>query len=503
MLSLDSVDWQGALMGRFAKVVVNEPGVDSRATGYYSTPDFVADFITKEMLHINPNGEWVLDPCVGKEELLNAFAQLGKSIDSMDIYDFGTHALANFKHQDFLDFFEQEKNNAILGQKIALKYDYFILNPPYNCHETDYIRSKKIKLTHQFKDIGTLNLYSMFISATISMAKEGAIIGIITCDSFLQSHLHKGLRDQILSECTLHGLFLCPTDLFWSQKADVRTCIIILEKGRKETTAVKILNRPLNTELFRIQLEKNHFQQAKLEDILLTHSSDNNEFVIGCPLELKRLFDLPRLGDLFRCITGISTGDDKKYISSVEREGFSTPFYKNPGSRRFFCEPDGFLTDNFLAVGDKVKNFMVRNKAFLKKEGITCSSMGVSFGACYLPTGSVYGVNANIFGMNGCEWWLLAYLNSSLVTYLVRGIFHRTNMITSGYVSRIPVLKLDPTDKAKLEIIAKEAVSGKIQKHQYAEYIQSIDAIIFKSASLSDDSLKMIADFIQNPIKAT
>lgn len=490
-------------MGRFAKVVINEPGVDSRATGYYSTPAFVADFITQEMLSINPDGNWVLDPCAGKEELLQMFFRLGKSIESMDIFDFGTHTLANYQNRDFLDFFEEEKTNAILGQKIDLKYDYYILNPPYNCHENDYIRAKKPLLARLFKDIGTLNLYSMFISATISIAKDGAIIGVITCDSFLQSHLHKGLRDQILNECTVHGLFLCPTDLFLDQKADVRTCIIILEKGQKKNHSVKILNRPLDTESFKIQIRKSKFQQAALEDILLTHSSDNNEFVIGCPLELKKMFDLPRLGNLFRCITGISTGDDKKYISSEKLEGFSIPFYKNPGSRRFYCQPDGFLTDNFLDVGEKVKNFMIRNKPFLKKEGITCSSMGVSFGACYLPPGATYGVNANIFGENGCEWWLLAYLNSSLVTYLVRGIFHRTNMITSGYVSRIPVLGISPEDKAKLETIAKEAVTKRIQKDQYSLFIHRIDEIVFKAAALSADSLKLISDFIQNPLKAT
>ena len=57
-------------MGRFEKVIVNQAGVDKRESGYYSTPEFIADYITKELIALNPTGRKVLDPATGNEELL-------------------------------------------------------------------------------------------------------------------------------------------------------------------------------------------------------------------------------------------------------------------------------------------------------------------------------------------------------------------------------------------------------------------------------------------------
>ena len=65
-------------MARKVKVLLDDNGVDKRESGYYSTPDFIAKYLTYEMLKINPNGESVLDPAVGKEELLHYFKKEGK-----------------------------------------------------------------------------------------------------------------------------------------------------------------------------------------------------------------------------------------------------------------------------------------------------------------------------------------------------------------------------------------------------------------------------------------
>ena len=89
-------------MGRFNKEVLDISGVDKRESGYYSTPKFIAEFLTESMLELNPDGKYVLDPAVGKEELIEQFFLAGKTIDSFDIIDFGSHAFStNYYHQDF------------------------------------------------------------------------------------------------------------------------------------------------------------------------------------------------------------------------------------------------------------------------------------------------------------------------------------------------------------------------------------------------------------------
>ncbi|XVJ66480.1 MAG: N-6 DNA methylase [Lacibacter sp.] len=485
-------------MGRFEKTIVNENGIDRRELGYYSTPEFVSTFMTKAMLEINPNGSTALDPCVGKEELIKGLYDNNIDIDGIDIFNHGDYYYCNFIQRDFIDFYKQEKIKLLFDQQINLKYDYYIANPPYNCHEVDYIRDNKKDLNKLFGNIGVHNMYSMFISAIIDSAKDGALISIITADSFLTARMHNPLREQILNTCSIHYLILCPTDLFWEQKADVRTAIMILQKGKGNQQLVKSLNRPKNKEDLKIKLEQKAFLETPLESIINASNDNLFEFVIDIPSEIQSLFSFPRIGEKYKCITGISTGEDGKYISKEKKTGFEVPFYKNPGSRKFYCEPDGFLTNDYLIYDKEVKNFMVRNKGYMLKEGITCSSMGLPFSACYLPVGSTYGVNANIFCDKEDIWWLLSYLNSSLVTYIVRGVLIRSNMITSGYVSKIPVIELTKKTKKELATIAKKAFDEKVSPKDVYGIIQKIDRIIFNELKLSSEIETEILHFTSN-----
>lgn len=483
-------------MARKIKILTDNEGLDRREVGYYSTPRFVADYLTQEMLAINPQGYGVLDPATGKEELLTSFYEANKHIDSFDIIDHGNHKFSNFQCKDFIDFFI-ERMSCIPMQ--CREYDYMIANPPYNCHEVSYIKDNKKRLNAAFP-IGAYNMYSMFLSAMINIAKEGCLIGVIISDSFLTATLHAKLREQILKECSIHELILCPNDLFWSQNADVRTCILILQKGKRFQKNVLISNRPNNKEEFHAILDKKDFKSVPLQSILLGTNKSINQFIIDIDEDVVTLFKtLPSLGSLYRCVTCISTGNDKKYLSKEIKPGFTVPFYKNPAKRKFKTEPDAFLIDEYMEESERVKDFMVRNKAILKDEGIACSSMGLPFSAAYKPQNAVTGVNATIFPQKNDIYWLIAYLNSSLVTYFIRGVLIRSNMVTSGYVSKIPVLNLSEQVKHELDIIAKMAIRGDLSEK---ESIKMIDNIVFEQSGLSDDCKKNIYIFVNNLGKA-
>lgn len=485
-------------MGRFDKNVVIDSGVDRRELGYYSTPEFISKFMVDAMMNINSNGSFVLDPCVGKEELIKGFYQHNIEIDGIDIYEHGDTYYCNFIKKDFIEFYKENRANLMLDQKINLKYDYYIANPPYNCHEVDYIRNNKAELNRLFPKVGVHNMYSMFISAIVDSAKEGALISFICADGFLTARMHKYLREQILKDCSIHYLLLCPTDLFWDQKADVRTSILILQKGKQFQQKIKTLDRPNNKLDLLEKLENQEFNERELDDIVNTSSDSDYEFLVEVPAEIQSLFKNKRVGEKFKCITGISTGSDSLYLSKERKNGFEIPFYKNPGTRKFYAEEDGYLTNEYLKLDKDIKNFMVRNKSFMLQEGITCSSMGLPFGACYMPAGSTFGVNANIFCDKEDIWWLISYLNSSLITYVVRGVLNRSNMITSGYVSKIPVIELSSELKSKLGVIAFNAYSSKVQPKELAPIIQKIDNIIFDELAFSDDVKNQILQFAGN-----
>lgn len=480
-------------MARKVKILIKN-GIDKREVGYYSTPSFIADYITNEMLAINPNGTEVLDPAVGKEELLKGFHDAGKNIESFDIIDYKSHERATFYQRNFIDVYA----DFIAGQFFAFepsKYDYMIANPPYNCHEIDYIRENKKWLNELFP-IGAYNMYSMFLSAMISMAKDGCLIGVVIADSFLTSTYHSKLREQIFSSCSILQIILCPTDLFWDQRADVRTCIMILRKGRHFQSDVLVADRPKNTvELKRI-LSEHSLKKVPLDSIRLNCNKTTNQILIDVDEEVVNLFhENTLLGDVYKCVTCISTGNDSLYLSKAKKEGYTIPFYKNPASHKFVGREDAYLTDEYLKAHNKDKNFMVRNKDLLHHEGIACSSMGLPFSAVYLPEEAVTGVNPTIFPPKDDINWLLAYLNSSLVTYLVRGVLIRSNMVTSGYVSCLPVLDFSNNDKKKLGEISRQV---REQEVYVDDAIEEIDSLVFSKTRISNHVTNHIIYFSRN-----
>lgn len=472
-------------------------GVDKRELGYYSTPKFVADYISTELLKLNPAGVKVLDPAVGKEELLDVFLECGKSVSSFDIISHTDDYKSEFKQLDFLKLYREFKTSGgLFGNGVKADYDYMIANPPYNCHEVSYIKDNKDWLKKLFP-VGVYNMYSMFLSAMIDMAKDGCLIGVITSDSFLTAAYHSKLRDQIFNTCSIHQLLLCPSNLFSSQKADVRTCIMILQKGCQYQGKVKIANRTADIHAFKELLQKSGSKEVSLNDIRL---NCGNQIVIDVDKSIVNIFSsYPLLGRCYKCVTCISTGNDNKYLRAFPNDGFTIPFYKNPASRKFLASPDAYLRDDYLEIGKQDRNFMVRNKNLLNNEGIACSSMGLQFSAAYLPQKAVTGVNPTIYPPKEDIHWLMSYLNSSLVTYLVRGVIIRSNMVTSGYVSSIPILDFTDKEKSQLTEIALQAYNG---EKDIADCIADIDLLIKSKSVIPASVYDKTVDFAHNLSKS-
>lgn len=448
-------------------------GIDKREVGYYSTPAFVAGFLAKEMLALNPNGLRVLDPAVGNEELLEVMSAAGKQVDGYDIVRYKErYDKCRFFNLDFIqEFF---RNKEILRNR---RYDYIIMNPPYNCHEHSYIAENKEILKRHF-DIGVLNLYALFLSAVIDIAPAGGLIGAILPDSFLSAAFYDKLRKKILQDCSILQLHLCPDDLFHRQGANTSTCILILRKGNDFSGKIIVSGRPKNSQNLKRILAKRLFSEKPLSGIIIDIPGQPQIFAIDCPAEIRELFQsCPQLGKIYHCGGGISTGCDSKYTSKSESEEYCIPFFQNSASNRFHTRPNSYLSKTFLEQSRRVSNFIVRNADYLDKEGIVCSSIGKHFAAAYLPIEGVTGVNAAIWPPSEDINWLLAYLNSSLATYLLKGILSRGNITTIGSVFSLPMIDLSPASKRTLGNIASDARNSMISPE---EAVTKIDRIIYR-----------------------
>jgi hypothetical protein len=490
-------------MGRHAKLVIDDFGKDRREDGYYSTPNYIADFLAERLISIKPDGHLVFDPCIGRGEMTDTWRRRGKFVIGFDVVKRNPIACDEFREQDFLEYHMRTNAHDLFNIHNKIVPDYIIANPPYNCHEVDYIRSRKSQLVSMY-GTSVLNMYSMFLKSIIEMAPEGCVIGVIVHDSFLTARGHSELRSYIRDNCAVHDIHLCPTSLFLDQGADVRTCLLVLQKGVPQKDAICVSNRPASILEFKERLKNKTFVQVTSKHLLLSEDRDNNEFIIGVPEEIRALFSGKRLSEFAPCITGISTGNDKKYLSPVKTKSHGIPFYKNPAKRRFYTEPDAFLISDFLEEERKVKNFMVRNKDYMFRGGLSCSSMGIHFSAALLPADGAFGVNPNIIIEDEfMRWWLLAYLNSNLCFYLVRGVIIRTNMITAGYASRIPVPEFESTTLQKLAALGKLAHEQARQGVSVESEKEKIDNLIYEALSFSNNMQKSLQLFAKDAIRLT
>ena len=489
-------------MGRHKKAVFNDAGIDRRDTGYYSTPEPVAGFFKRKLLSLNPGPKLVFDPCVGNGELLAPFRATGARLCGFDVIDYCPDRFFDFEQRDFL----LSAVAALDGPPTANSMpdaDIIVANPPYNCHEHEYLRRYKQRFALCFGKNAVLNLYSLFVYAIIRTAKPGCLIGLITFDSFLTARGHEGLRRFIRDQCRIHSLLLCPVDLFRKQGADVRTSILILQKASQGTNRIEVAGRPESSAHFEQSLRTNAFQNYAPGEVFLSSPKDRSEFVVEVPEAVRALFNAPRLGELFPCLTGISTGNDKAHLSPVRRKGFTVPFYKNPGKRRFFTLQDAYLRNDYREVAENRANFIVRNRQYIGVPGITCSSMGVAFGAAILPGNSAFGVNANIFPGEQERWWLLAFLNSSLCNYLVRGVLLRSNMITAGYIARIPVPEIPAAAREKLQEIARAAYEARPDAQAVQAFTGRIDDLVFDASGIPVGDRNRIREFCENIVGRT
>lgn len=487
--------WNMAL--RAKQIWVDE--VERRSSGYYSTPSFISDFIFHRMKQLRPDGENVLDPCVGKGEMTLAFKRTGHHVTGFDLIDFHQETTDDFRNEDFVEEVLRSEEDPLFS-RFDVRPDYIVANPPYNCHEIPYIRKNKARIQARYGKDASLNMYALFIKLIVNIAPPGCLIGLIVSDSFLTASGYEELRKFIGRQAAIRDLHLCPIDLFRDQRAEVRTCVLILEKnGRKGST--RLSPRPLSRKQFEDYLSAGCFLEAPEENITLSNSRDRSEFIVDVPEDVLRLFRGRRLEDIAKCYTGISTGNDKAYLRETRSPEFSIPFYKNPASNKFFAPPNAYLATNYISIGSSVRNFMIRNSNIIEDGGLTCSSMGVVFSAAVRPDGSVCGVNPNIKVAEHDKFWLLSYLNSSLALFLIRSVMIRGNMITPGYLQRLPVPIVSEECKERLATLARTAHDRRSRGESVDAILEQIDHALFDELSFTPETIRSIGYFCQNPVK--
>lgn len=215
-----------------------------KANGVVYTPKAMAEYLANEMIKYkldnNSNTIRILDPAIGKGELVFALLKvINSSFNQIEVVGYETDAkvceettaelLQSFpnvnisiKNEDFLIAVEENTTGL---------FDYVIANPPYI--RTQIMGSDKAQeLSSRLGLSGRVDIYYAFIVCTNSVLKDDGIAGYITSNKFLTIKSGSSVRDYILDNYKIHKITdLGDTKLF---SASVLPCITVFSKGKTE-----------------------------------------------------------------------------------------------------------------------------------------------------------------------------------------------------------------------------------------------------------------------------
>ena len=259
----------------------------------------------------------------------------------------------------------------------------------------------------------------------------------------------------------------------------------------------------------RLNSEKEYNNNKKAEWISQEeiYKYPNYQILIGISKSLRNLYlnSKIKLGDIASGGTGISTGNDRKFLRKTtiaKNDRNWVPYFKNASRQKYYYRPTFSIEKNYKKYYKKISNYLIRNEKFFFKEGISCSSVGVRFSAAYMPEKCLFGVNANFFFKNRDDlFYILAFLNTKIAWYFSRKILIRTNNISANYLRKMPIIF--PNSKMQKKYIVKNVKKTinqlcKNPNYDFSKFENEMNDVFYSIYKINDLDKQKIERFTKN-----
>lgn len=377
-------------------------------------------------------------------------------------------------------------------------YDRIIGNPPYGGW-LDY--DKRDYLKTLYPDLYVRETYGLFLYQCTRLLREGGILVFIIPDTFLNLHMHRKLREFLLTNSRIKEICLFPSSFFPGVNFGYSNlCIITLEKcgSRQEslTNRLKVitgLRSVDDLESLGSEPARHHkvftFSQGEIyrnTDHALLLAEDNH---ISNLIKHKNT----AVGDVAACVTGFYSGDDKKYLRPISREARNAGKYEPVDEERIcadfldvpdildgisgrknfvpivkgggvkFFKPDRWYMDwstEAVAHYKRDKKARFQNPRYYFRRGVGVPMVSSSCVTAALIENRLF--DQSIVGVFPMQeeliYYLLAFFNSPTCNKLIRAINPSANN-SANYIKKIPFVypsksELDEIDKAVALILS-------------------------------------------------
>ena len=361
------------------------------------------------------------------------------------------------------------------AQLLGMQFDAVVANPPYlggkgmNATLLTFAKDK-------YSD-GKSDLYAMFISRSVDLARQGGLVSIITMQSWMFINAYSKFREALFNRSELIQMFHTGPGLFPDLGAfNVLTTNIVLLNAkfspRLTSRFVKANQGP------GIQEKINALKNIEsYYDISIAQIKSIPDFPIiywFSSSALSNFEKLDLLEDFCPARGGMTSGENSVFLRHWQEVNFEKiglnfqngmaarknfkkwiPYNKGGNYRKWYGNNEVIINweNEGAAVIDSSRS-VIRNADYFFKSGIVYSSFGFeNIGVRYKQEGFIFDVSgSSIFPPSNVEI-ILAYLCSNVAFYYLSALAPTVNFQV-GDLGRLPIPSLDDNQSEIIKNLA-------------------------------------------------
>lgn len=441
---------------------------------YYTNNNQILDYMVSQ---IDLNGN-ILEPCGGDGVFIDKMIEINPDV-MVDTLDSNQVAVDNMSEK-----YKNNKNitiwygDTLFDKKIdnnRNKYNSIIGNPPYGAWQS-IDRRKDLK--NKYPNCYVKESYTMFLIRCFELLSKNGKLCFIIPDTFLYLHRHENLRKMLLEKSCIHKILTFPSKLFpgvhfgyaklsiitITKKIDKNNFIEIYNSIKKNTDFLKIKNEEIKPDLY-----------LKQSDIISNKSCafeiNDNE------IDIKKIKNVAvDFSDYVDCVTGIYTGDNKKYIkrkndSIKNSKGYLDldvddksyiPLVKGTSEKAYVCEDSWYInwSDEAIKHYNEDKKARYQNSQYYFKRGIAYPMVKSKNSKAILMENRVF--DQSIVGIfpksEEYLFYILGFMNSPIFTKLLFIINPSANG-SANYIKKISFIKPSDIIVNKVSKLVKEIIN--------------------------------------------
>jgi hypothetical protein len=329
-------------------------------------------------------------------------------------------------HKEFPEIMQNGGFDVVIGNPpyVVIKGGRWVGGFQYDKKSITYLKNKFVASSQQ------INTYILFLELGLKLTRDGGLISQITPNTFLTNEYSQKLRTLLIKYSSIKEFFKSESAF---EDASVETVITTYRNTKisKQIIDVKLLNF-------------NEGYNLNLSEII--NFTEDSKYLIyinkkSIPL-LKKLSRIDKVRKYAKVWRGLTTGDDKKYLSFKEETNLHKPIISGSEIERYYLKENTKFVYYVSELLDRPRD----ERIFLLNEKLISKFVGKKLTFCY-DNHQHYVINTacsiELIDKNVNLYFLLTILNSKLINFYFQQIFSDNRdtfpIMKSGNIESLPM----------------------------------------------------------------